>query len=123
MKNELCFHVNENDEIISKLSKYDSHRIDQITGLAPLHRAFSVFLLKGGLDYCCNSKNDQYRFELLMQQRSDKKLTFPLMWANSCCSHPIDGLDEDLGIEGIVKAARRKLNHELGIPETIVYLN
>lgn len=111
MKNELCFHVDGNDEIISKLSKYDSHRIDQITGLAPLHRAFSVFLLK----------RIDTEFELLMQQRSEQKITFPLLWANSCCSHPIDGLGEDSEVEGIVKAARRKLNHELGIPQSIVH--
>ena len=115
MKNEFCFHVDENDQIIYKLSKYESHRINQITGLAPLHRAFSVFLLKRYVD----------EFELLMQQRSAEKLTFPLLWANSCCSHPIDGLgeDDDDVIEGIVKAARRKLNHELGIPQKIVSCN
>lgn len=115
MKNELCFHVDENDEIISKLSKYDSHRIDKITGLAPLHRAFSLFLLRR-----INSNEPEPEFELLMQQRSSQKITFPLMWANSCCSHPIDGLGEDTVVEGIVKAARRKLDHELGIPQSIV---
>lgn len=111
MKNEFCFHVNESDEIISKLSKYDSHRIDQFTHLAPLHRAFSVFLLK---------RTEESGFELLMQQRSEQKITFPILWTNSCCSHPIDGLGEDSDVEGIVKAARRKLNHELGIPQSIV---
>ena len=113
MNNEFCFHVDENDQIICKLSKYNSHRIDPITGLAPLHRAFSVFLLK-------RSDTNSTEFELLMQQRSVKKLTFPLLWANSCCSHPIDGLEEDTVVNGIVKAARRKLNHELGIPLCIV---
>ena len=39
-----------------------------------LHRAFSVFLF--------NSKN-----ELLLQQRASSKITFPLMWTNTCCSH------------------------------------
>lgn len=113
MKNEICFNVNQNDEIISKLSKYDSHRIDPKTGLAPLHRAFSVFLLK---------RMDSDKFELLMQQRSAHKLTFPSLWANSCCSHPIDGVGEDTEdvVEGIVRAARRKLFHELGIPVQIV---
>lgn len=41
-----------------------------------LHRAFSVFLF--------NSKN-----QLLLQQRSHKKITFPLCWTNTCCSHPL----------------------------------
>lgn len=41
-----------------------------------LHRAFSVFLF--------NSKG-----ELLLQQRSDEKITFPGYWTNTCCSHPL----------------------------------
>jgi len=41
-----------------------------------LHRAFSVFLF--------NSKG-----ELLLQQRAQEKITFPLYWTNTCCSHPL----------------------------------
>lgn len=41
-----------------------------------LHRAFSVFLF--------NQKG-----ELLLQQRSDAKITFPGYWTNTCCSHPL----------------------------------
>jgi isopentenyl-diphosphate delta-isomerase len=41
-----------------------------------LHRAFSVFLF--------NEKN-----ELLLQQRAKEKITFPLYWTNTCCSHPL----------------------------------
>jgi isopentenyl-diphosphate delta-isomerase len=41
-----------------------------------LHRAFSVFLF--------NTKG-----ELLLQQRSDAKITFPGYWTNTCCSHPL----------------------------------
>jgi isopentenyl-diphosphate delta-isomerase len=41
-----------------------------------LHRAFSVFLFnKDG--------------ELLLQQRAAEKITFPSMWTNTCCSHPL----------------------------------
>lgn len=120
MKNEFCFHVDENDTIIGTLSKYQAHRIDPITLKAPLHRAFSVFLLK---------PNGNGEYDLLLQQRSKQKLTFPLLWANSCCSHPIEGLGEDTEdvVTGIVKAARRKLNHELGISldivNTFIYYN
>jgi isopentenyl-diphosphate delta-isomerase len=68
-----------------------------------LHRAFSVFLF-----------ND--RGELLLQQRSQEKITFPEYWTNTCCSHPLFNLPEEKdGVEGAKSAAIRKLNHELGI--------
>ena len=41
-----------------------------------LHRAFSVFLF--------NSEG-----KLLLQQRAAAKITFPLCWTNTCCSHPL----------------------------------
>lgn len=72
-----------------------------------LHRAFSVFLF--------NSKN-----ELLLQQRATEKITFPDMWTNTCCSHPL-GIPGEGGAElaeavmGVKRAAQRKLDHELGI--------
>lgn len=60
----------------------------------PLHRAFSAFLF--------NDKN-----ELLLQQRSHLKKTWPLAWSNSCCGHP--GLGESN-----VDAAYRRVRFELG---------
>jgi len=72
-----------------------------------LHRAFSVFLF--------NDKN-----ELLLQQRASEKITFPDMWTNTCCSHPL-GIPGETGatlpesVEGVKRAAQRKLDHELGI--------
>jgi len=72
-----------------------------------LHRAFPVFLF--------NSKN-----ELLLQQRATEKITFPNMWTNTCCSHPL-GIPGEGGSElaeavmGVKGAAQRKLTHELGI--------
>jgi isopentenyl-diphosphate delta-isomerase type 1 len=45
------------------------------TGL--LHRAFSVFLFR--------PKDGR----LLLQKRADEKITFPGMWTNTCCSHPL----------------------------------
>ena len=42
-----------------------------------LHRAFSVFLF--------DSEN-----RLLLQQRASEKITFPNMWTNTCCSHPLN---------------------------------
>jgi isopentenyl-diphosphate delta-isomerase len=73
-----------------------------------LHRAFSVFLF--------NSEN-----ELLLQQRATEKITFPDMWTNTCCSHPLgipgEGGDELVeSVAGVKRAAQRKLDQELGIP-------
>lgn len=72
-----------------------------------LHRAFSVFLF--------NDKN-----ELLLQQRAVEKITFPDMWTNTCCSHPLHiptetGATLEDSIAGVKRAAQRKLDHELGI--------
>ena len=72
-----------------------------------LHRAFSVFLF--------DSKN-----RLLLQQRATEKITFPDMWTNTCCSHPLGipgetGVGLDASVQGVRRAAVRKLDHELGI--------
>ncbi len=72
-----------------------------------LHRAFSVFLF--------DSQN-----RLLLQQRATEKITFPDMWTNTCCSHPL-GIPGETGseladsVQGVKRAAQRKLGHELGI--------
>jgi isopentenyl-diphosphate delta-isomerase len=74
-----------------------------------VHRAFSVFLFSP-------------EGRLLLQQRAAAKITFPLIWANTCCSHPLDVPAERVtaGAEGVVSAARRKLEQELGIrPEDV----
>ncbi|OIO54685.1 isopentenyl-diphosphate delta-isomerase [Candidatus Peregrinibacteria bacterium CG1_02_54_53] len=60
-----------------------------------LHRAFSVFVFRKG------------RQELLIQQRSKEKTLFPLIWANTCCSH----LQEE---EVLPDAAQLRLHQELG---------
>lgn len=44
---------------------------------SPLHRAFSVFLFHPQTG------------KLLLQRRADEKITFPKMWTNTCCSHPL----------------------------------
>ncbi|XP_008655399.1 isopentenyl-diphosphate Delta-isomerase I isoform X1 [Zea mays] len=71
-----CILVDEQDNVIGHESKYNCHLMEKIEAGNVLHRAFSVFLF--------NSK-----YELLLQQRSATKVTFPLVWTNTCCSHPL----------------------------------
>ena len=99
MMEEMCLVVDENDNIISSASKIDCHR-----GIGIRHRAFSVLIF--------DSEN-----RLLMQQRAEEKITFPGIWANSCCSHPLDiKFENGDAKEGVIHAAKRKMFQELGIP-------
>lgn len=74
-----------------------------------LHRAFSAFVFR---------PSDG---KLLLQRRATEKITFPDMWTNTCCSHPLDDFEEEK-VEadqlGVRVAASRKLEHELGIPQS-----
>ncbi|XP_050384279.1 isopentenyl-diphosphate Delta-isomerase I [Argentina anserina] len=100
-----CILVDENDRVVGHDTKYNCHLMEKIEAENLLHRAFSVFLF--------NSKN-----ELLLQQRSATKVTFPLVWTNTCCSHPLYRESELIDEEclGVRNAAQRKLLDELGIP-------
>lgn len=66
------------------------------TGAGRLHLAFSVYLF-----------SPDHR-ALLIQQRRAAKMLWPLVWANTCCSHPRPG-------ESAIEAGRRRLREELGI--------
>lgn len=102
---EKCFLTNDQDKIIGQATKKDCHLV-QKDGNILLHRAFSVFLF--------NKKGD-----LLLQKRSSKKVTYADHYTNSCCSHPVadfPGEDEEENNIGVKRAARRRLNFELGIP-------
>ncbi|KAH9208151.1 NUDIX hydrolase domain-like protein [Leptodontidium sp. 2 PMI_412] len=111
LMDEVFIVLDENDKPIGNLSKKICHLMTNIErGL--LHRAFSVFLF--------NSKN-----ELLLQQRATEKITFPDMWTNTCCSHPL-GIPSETGIDlqeslmGVKRAAQRKLDQELGVNAALV---
>ena len=97
MMKEMCMAVDENDRVIDSVSKIDCHR-----GKGIRHRAFSVLILVS-------------EDRLLMQQRSSEKITFPGIWANSCCSHPLD-IENENGdpVEGVIHASKRKMLQELG---------
>ncbi|MDB3855168.1 isopentenyl-diphosphate delta-isomerase [Euryarchaeota archaeon] len=99
MMEEMCLVVDDNDNAISSASKIDCHR-----GGGIRHRAFSVLIF--------DSEN-----RLLMQQRAEEKITFPGIWANSCCSHPLDiEFENGDSKEGVIHASKRKMFQELGIP-------
>lgn len=100
--NESLILVDVNDRRVGNVSKLNGH-LKCLNNEYP-HRAFSVFLF--------NSKN-----EMLLQQRSLKKFTFPGLWSNTCCSHPLDNIEENemKGNIGIKRAAVRRMKIELGL--------
>lgn len=106
---ERCIVVDNDDQVLRDGSKKECHLMTNIQkGL--LHRAFSVFLF------------DPITGKLLLQKRASEKITFPNMWTNTCCSHPlaIKGELEEVEQIGVRRAAQRKLDHELGIaPEEV----
>lgn len=87
---ELVVLLNDAFEPIGTMPKSEVH-----TGDTPLHRAFSLFIFKP-------------TGELLLQQRSGKKVAFPLVWTNSCCGHPLPD-------ESYENAACRRAAFELGL--------
>ena len=99
---EAIIKVSESDEVIGPVSKISAHR-----DAGCFHRAFSVLLF-----------DEQNR--LLLQRRADDKVTFPGVWANSCCSHPLHSEGEliEEGALGVKNAAIRKMEQELGISPT-----
>lgn len=73
---ERCIVVSHDDKPLRDGSKKECHLMTNIEkGL--LHRAFSVFLF------------DPVSGKLLLQRRAPEKITFPNMWTNTCCSHPL----------------------------------
>lgn len=113
MMEEQCIVVDFDDVVVGEDTKKNVHLIDQVCmrpGGLP-HRAFSVFLF-------------DENWELLVQKRCQDKILFAEHWANTCCSHPLaDGATflgrpihgEADGAQGTIRAARRKLEQELGI--------
>lgn len=85
--------VDEENAVQGTAAKHSVH--DDET---PLHRGMSIYLF--------NDDGD-----LLLQQRSDAKKTWPSYWSNSCCGHP--ALEET-----ILEAARRRCDEELGVKLT-----
>lgn len=87
---DLVVLVDDDGRVVGTAGKRETHHAD-----TPLHRGFSVFLF-----------NRQGEF--LMQQRALSKTTWPGVWSNSCCGHPM--LDET-----VTAAAVRRIEYELGL--------
>lgn len=116
MDSDMCIAVDEQDRVLGSVSKRDAHSVTAARPAGSLHRAFSVFLF--------NEDN-----QLLLQQRASSKLTFPNVWTNTCCSHPLfveSEMDSPESIAagkvgGVITAAIRKLHDELGIPPSSLH--
>lgn len=113
MESDMLIVVNENDVVVNDIvvSKKEAHsfNVNQPRGVA--HRAFSFFIFN----------KDK---ELLLTRRAASKITFPGVWTNTACSHPLHGMTPNEVDEvpaaypnfpGAKHAAIRKLKHELGI--------
>ena len=96
MTHEAVVLVDEENRVLGTMPKTEVH--GEVT---PLHRGFSCYIFRAA---------DR---QLLLQQRSAKKRTWPLVWSNSCCGHP--GL-----AESTVDAARRRIKYELGLEPTFL---
>ena len=97
--NDQLILVDEEDNNIGSISKLDAHLLSKKNPYP--HRAFSIFLF--------DSKN-----KLLLQRRAQKKITFPLLWTNTCCSHPLNIPSENTP-KNINNALVKRLKFELGI--------
>ena len=116
MESDLLVAVDEKDMLIGdkdvKISKRDGHTFNSETPRGLLHRAFSFFLFDA-------------EGRMLLTQRAATKITFPNVWTNTCCSHPLRDMQPNHEVDvtpdaypefpAIKHAAIRKLKHELGI--------
>jgi len=115
MNKDMLILVDGADHVSGAMSKRAAHTFDTENPRGRLHRAFSCFLFDSS-------------GRMLLTKRASSKITFPNVWTNACCSHPLHGRtpDEvdrdgaDLSMPGAKHAARRKLQHELGIEPTQV---
>jgi isopentenyl-diphosphate delta-isomerase len=75
---------------IGELPKSQAHHTE-----TPLHRGFSCYLFDSS-------------GRVLMTRRAITKKTWPGVWSNTCCGHPLPG-------EHVTESAARRLADELGL--------
>jgi len=114
MESDMLVVVDEEDRLVDSdvvVSKKQAHTFDASQPRGICHRAFSLFIF--------NPEG-----EMLLTQRAASKITFPSVWTNTCCSHPLVGMTPNEvddpataypQFDGIKHAAIRKAKHELGI--------
>jgi len=116
MESDLLVIVDHDDNVIDlseeqSVSKKAAHSFSNEQPRGILHRAFSLF--------CFNEDG-----KLLLTQRASDKITFPGVWTNTACSHPLMQMpmsevdvwpDSFPEMPGIKNAAARKAKHELGL--------
>jgi isopentenyl-diphosphate delta-isomerase type 1 len=118
MESDMLIAVDSNDVLIpnADLSKRGGHSFASDTPRAALHRAFSFFLFNADA-------------KMLLTRRASDKITFPGVWTNTCCSHPLYSMKPDEvdvvpaaypNFPGIKHAAIRKCKHELGIEKKYI---
>lgn len=86
----------ENVVLVDKKGKFKGFKKKEEAHIHPtkLHKAISVLIFD--------------KDKVLIQKRAKNKKTWPMHWANTCCSHPRKG-------ESFQKAAERRLFEEMGI--------
>lgn len=87
--------VDEKDNIIGTSEKIRAHENSL------LHRAFSIFIFRAAEG-----------LEVLLQQRAQSKYHSPLLWTNTCCSHPRPS-------EDLIVAGERRLFEEMGLKTSL----
>lgn len=92
--------VDKYDNKIGYMSKLDAHLIKNNNKYP--HRAFSLFIFD-------NNNN------FILHQRASTKFTFPLLWTNACCSHPLANSKEEEKNIGIKRSVIRRCKYELNI--------